>query len=155
MPRWPPPEYRFECEFDAPRAFVFRWCTDYRPDDGRLAGERYDRRVLRRSRSEVVFEDLWWEQDGWRWRHNRVRLYPATRWHAESTANFRTASIDYRLVDLPGGRTRLVFRMRRRPTELYPEQPTAGAMRRELTQMWARYGRQLARDYRAYRRRGR
>lgn len=149
MPRWPPPEYRFSTEFDAPRAFVYRWCTDYRPEDGTITGERYERRILRRTRSEVVFDDLWWERDGGRWRRYRVRLTPPGAWHADSTANFRTASIDYRLVALPGDRTRLHLRMRRRPTELFPAQPTPAAMHRELRRMWSRLGRQLERDYRA------
>lgn len=134
---------------------MFRWCTDYRAKDGAITGEGYARRVLSRSPTQVVYEDLWWEKDGWRWRRYRVRLTPPDRWHAESTANYRDMTIDYRLVDLPDRRTRLDLRIRRRPTALYPHQPTKSEMTADLTRAWDRYARQLERDYRASRRRPR
>lgn len=148
MPRWPPPRYRIRVEFAAPLPFVFRWCTDYGPEDGALAGETYERRVLRRGHREILFEDLWWEKDGWRWRRTRVTLLPPDRWHADSTGNVRDARIGYRLTELPGRRTRLDLEMRRRPTSLHPKQPSRSVLEAELRELWAHYARALNRDFR-------
>jgi len=148
MPRWPSPVYRIRVEFDAPMSFVYRWCTDYRPDDGARAGERYERRILRRTTREVVYEDLWWEKDGWRWRRYRISLRPPDRWHADSHGNIREARIDYHLTELPGQRTRLDFEMRRRPAPGRPGQPSKRTLERELRTLWGRFSAELARDYR-------
>lgn len=152
MPRWPPPTYRFRTEFDVPASFAFRWCTDYRSDDSRRSKENFERRVLERSRSAIVFEDLWPEGRGWGWRHTRITLRPPGRWHADSFGSAREASIDYRVEELPGGRTQFDLVMRRRPSPVRPTQPTRAELDRELRAMWTHYGRAMARDFRASRR---
>ena len=151
VPTWPPPVYRILVDFNAPLPYVFRWCTDYRSDDAVRARESYDRRILRRTRNEVLFEDLWWERDGWRWRRTQVRLHPPDRWHADSIGNIRDASIDYRLTELPEGRTRLELRMRRRPAVGRPGQPARGPFEKELRQLWSHFRRAMMRDYRRVR----
>lgn len=148
MPRWPAPEYRSRTEFRAPVPFVFRWCTDYRPGDDRLAGETYERRVISRTARRVVYEDLWWGHDGWRWRRNEVSLHPPNRWHARSIGNIRDADLDYRLTALPGERTRLDLRMRRRPGVRQPRQPAKRELEAELRRLWENYRRALESDYR-------
>jgi len=153
MTAWPPPVYRLRQEFDAPRSFVFRWCTDYRPDDAARAGEEYERRILARSAREVVYEDLWSEKDGWRWRRYRVTLSPPDRWHAESVGNVREATIDYRLTELAGARTALDLELRRRPvSERFP-QPPRRAMEAELRALWGNYAAALEKEFRRTRRR--
>ncbi len=152
---WPPPVYRISVEFEAPLPFVFRWCTDYRTDDARRAGETYERRILSRTPREVVYEDLWWLADGWRWRRYRVILRPPDRWHADSVGNIRDASLDYRLTALPGDRTQLELVARRRPATGRPGQPPRRAFERELRQLWAHFARELHRDFRRSRVRSR
>ncbi|NNN17217.1 MAG: hypothetical protein HKL79_02495 [Thermoplasmata archaeon] len=148
MVRWPPPRYQIHVEFRAPRKFVYRWCTDYRHDDGHFTKETYDRRILERSKEKVVYEDLWWEPDGWRWRRNVVTLDPPHGWRADSIGNVRTARIDYRLLELGGDRTRLALSMRRCPGLRQRSQPSKVELERELLQMWQRYARALEADYR-------
>lgn len=144
-----PRVYGIRIAFRAPLPFVYRWCTDYRPFDGRLAGDPYDRRILSRSRRRVVLEDLWWEPGGWGWRHTDVSLRPLQGWHADSVGNVRTALIDYRLRALPGDRTELEIRMRRWPTALHPKQPVKRVFEDYLRSMWGNLGRQLEREYRS------
>src|SRR5437763_12673992 len=48
-PSLPGPEYRIKVAFRVPMDYVFAWCTDYTPDDGRLEGEKYARRIDRKS----------------------------------------------------------------------------------------------------------
>ena len=153
MAPWPPPIYRVRQEFDAPLGFVYRWCTDYRRDDAARAGEHYERRILARTAREVIYEDLWSEKDGWRWRRYRVALSPPARWHADSVGNVRDASIDYRLTELPDGRTALDLELRRRPvSERFP-QPSRRAMEAELRSLWGNYAAALEKEFRGRRRR--
>jgi hypothetical protein len=151
MPKWPPPVFRIEIEFDAPRDFAFAWCTDLRPDDATRSKEHYERRILKRSRDTVLCEDLYWQKEGWGWRRNLLTRHPPDHWHVDSLGTYRTASLDYRLEELPGGRSRFSLTMRRRPSEAHPRQPTRAELEGELTRMWTNYGRVLARDYRAHR----
>jgi len=154
MPRWPPPTYRFNTEFDVPASFAFRWCTDYRPDDGERSPEHFERRILRRTRREIVFEDLWPEGRGWGWRHTRVTLRPPYRWHADSFGSAREASLDYRVAELEGGRTRFELVVHRRPSPVQPDQPSHAAFEEELRTLWGHYGRAMRRDFRRSKRHG-
>ena len=141
---WPAPVYEIRIELPAPLDSAYRWCTDYRSDDGRRAGEGYERRVLRRTRRTVLFEDTWWERDGWRWRRTEVELHPPDRWVAHSTGNVRDARITYRLHELPSGHTQLELRMLRRPSVWHPEQPRKAAFESYLRSMWGSLARALA-----------
>lgn len=151
MARWPPPTYRFHLEFDVPVAYAFRWCTDYRTDDSRRSREHFERRILSRTRTSVVYEDLWREGRGWGWRRQTVTLEPPNRWYADSFGNVRHAEIDYRLSELPGKRCRLDIVMHRRPSPAYPKQPSRAAWDADLRHMWTNYRRAMHRDYRARR----
>lgn len=144
---WPSPEYRIQYELPAPVGFAYRWCTDYRTDDGRRAGEPYQRKIVRRDRRGVLFEDLWWESDGWRWRRTEVRLHPPNRWVAYSTGNIRDAEITYRLRPLPNGHSELDLRMKRRPSVWHPAQPRKAPFERDLRRLWRSLSRSLGVEY--------
>jgi hypothetical protein len=148
MSRWPPPEYRVHVVFRAPRDFVFRWCTDYRSDDGKRCGEPFVRKVLERTSKTFVLQDLWTTPKGWFLNQNRTTLFPPSRWHVDSYGNHRILSIDYSLTELPRNRTRLELHVRRKPTKMYPEQPSRRAYESNLTLMWRRFARSLEEDYR-------
>lgn len=146
---WPAPEYRLTVTLEAPLPFAFAWCTDYRADDATRAGERYERRILQRSRNRILYEDLWSQKDGWVWRRYDVRTRPPDRWHADSWGNQRDASLDYLLTPLSEDRTRLDLVMHRRPASGRSYQPSKRALEAELKVLWSNYARALARDYRA------
>jgi len=156
MPRKPTATtYEFRSTFQAPLPYVFRWCTDYSPEDPRLEKENYTRRVLSRSARRVIFEDLYDEPVGWVWSHDVVTLSPPDHWHADIVGTHREWTIDYRLHVLPDGRTGLSFRGRRRPTPLGGRNPPKPQLVRELKALWRNFGRALERDYRAASKRGR
>ncbi len=143
----PGPVYRVEIDFRAPLNYVFRWLTDYRTDDAKREGERYERRVLERSRSRVVFEDLESDADGWAWARVWVTLRPPNAYHAERRGNRREWSVDYRLSSRGPAITHLSFRGRRRG--LVPEKRLSRAQReRVLDGMWQHFRRALEADYR-------
>ena len=141
-----------ERTFRAPLPFVFRWCTDYSPEDPRIEHDQYVRRVLHRDASTVVYEDLGDHlgdrTGGWFLNRQTVTLHPPDHWHAESDGNYRSWSIDYTLRPRPDGTTRLLFRGVRRATPLEEAPPTLAATRRNLNSMWARFAGALERDFR-------
>src|SRR4029077_11206052 len=89
-----PRTYEIWTKFRAPLPFVFRWCTDYTPDDPRLEKDEYTRRIVKRSTRKVVYEDLSDTPDGWMWSHQEVTLRPPNRWHADVTGSHRHWNLD-------------------------------------------------------------
>ena len=155
MPRSPSQRYELRVRFDAPLPFVYRWCTDYRADDPERENENYQRRILTRSKREVVFEDLATESGGWRWSRHTVSLTPPDRWHSDSIGNYREYSLDYTLRPLSGRRTELLLTARRRPALLGGPNPSAARFRLDAGRGWKQLRRSLERDYLRSRRRAR
>lgn len=141
-------EYLVRSTFRAPLPFVYRWCTEYDPEDGRYSGEGYQRRILNRSARQVVFEDLYDTKHGWIWIHRTVQLLPPTRWHAESVGSDRILTVDYLLSELPGECTQLTIHARRRPYATGTANPSKIEWERDVTRNWERFGRVLEKEYR-------
>ena len=139
--------YEVRSTFQVPLPFAFRWCTDYTPRDARYSAERYDRRILRRSGREVVFEDLYDTKQGWIWIRRAVRLLPPARWHADSVGSDRTLSVEYRLSKLSANRTLLTIRARRRPYGIGVRNPSRSSWESSVAANWSRFGRAMERDY--------
>jgi hypothetical protein len=146
--RWPGPSYEVRAVFQAPLDFVYRWCTDFTPHDARYEAEEYTRRILSRSAREVVYEDLESSKQGWFWSHHVVRLMPPNRWHSDSVGSHRAVSLDYRLSRLPGDRTELILRARRRPYGVGGKNPPKSGWEGPVAQSWKNFGRSIERDYR-------
>jgi len=146
--RLPGPDYTVSVVFRAPLAFAYRWCTDFTPDDARLEGETYTRRILHQDRRRVVFEDLESSPAGWHWSRCEVALSPPDRWRMTSVGNYRSIRADYRLTDEGNGRTRFTLTFRRRPGPLPGPRLTRAARERAVTRAWRRFARALERDYR-------
>src|SRR2546422_2012957 len=111
-PTWGGP-YQIDVSFRVPLDFAFAWCTDYTPDDAKLEGDSYERKIVERTPRRVVLEDLSDTKAGWVWSREVVTLQPPNRWHMDGVGNQRDATADYLLTSLPGGRTRLELRWRR------------------------------------------
>jgi hypothetical protein len=108
--------------FKVPLSFVYRWCTDFGPDDGQYSGEdktiNLNRRIIERTPNRVVFENLYDRGRGWAWERHVVTLMPPDRWHSEGKGVYSENVMDYKLTELPDGRTRLDINWRSRPTEM-------------------------------------
>jgi hypothetical protein len=150
---WPNPRYSVRLALRVPLGYAYRWCTDFRPDDALREGMAFERRILRRSARRVVFEDLWWKPDGWRWRRHEVTLFPPDRWHSDSVGNERDAANDYCLTAVSDDRTRLEIRVRRRPASRAPAQPSKRSFEAELLKEWRGFARALEMDFAAVSRR--
>jgi hypothetical protein len=149
---WGGPEYRIRLSFDVPLDFAFAWCTNYSPEDGKLEGESYRRKVVERTARRVVFEDLEETKEGWIWSREVVRLYPPNRWHTDGVGNHRDVMADYVLTRLPDGRTQLDLRWRRRPRNPAAAKLTKAGRETSARRAWKRFRAAMERDYRRSRR---
>jgi hypothetical protein len=147
--RGAPRTYEIRARFRAPLPYVFAWCTDYSADDPRLAKEDAERKIVRRDRRSVVYEDLDELGSGWSWSRQTVTLEPPRRWHAEARGNLRDWSLDYSLKAVGAGVTELLLHGVRTPTALGGANPSRPSLERELRTMWRHYATALERDYRA------
>jgi hypothetical protein len=146
-------EYHVTVVFRAPLRFAYAWCTDYSPKDPKIAGEDkafgLQRRIVSRSREQVVFENLYNHGAGWAWERHSVTLRPPDRWHSDGFGNYHEAHLDYHLSELPGNRTQFDMRWTSRPIGLStgPRSPS-GTVERFVQRLWRIRGRALERDYR-------
>jgi len=146
-PTWGGP-YQIDVSFRVPLDFAFAWCTDYTPDDAKLEGESYQRKIIERSRRRVVFEDLEETKDGWVWGQDVVTLLPPDRWHMDGVGNRRDVTADYKLTKLPDGRTRLHLQWRRRPNVPAAKELTKAQREADALRAWKRFAVAMERDYR-------
>ncbi len=143
-----PDVYAIRTVFRVPLGYAFRWCTDYSPEDGRLSKEGNRRRIVRRSRRQIVYEDLTDTSHGWSWSRQTVTLHPPDRWTAVARGNYRNWQLAYELRSLGTDRTELRMRGVRRPVLLGRRNPSQRLLRAELLRMWRHFGRAMEADYR-------
>ena len=139
--------YQIRQTFRVPLDFAFRWCTDYSPRDGVLAGDGHKRRILSRARRRVVYETLYDYPDGWFWSRQSVSLHPPDRWTATAEGNSRHWDLIYTLRPLGPRTTEFTFRGVRTPTGVGRENPSQQEMKAELNAMWKNFGRAMERDF--------
>jgi hypothetical protein len=146
--KWVGPEYRIRVAFRVPHDFAFAWCTDYTPEDAKLEGESYRRKIIERTARRVIFEDLEETKAGWIWSRDVVTLRPPNRWHVDGIGNERDYMADYVLSSLPDGRTQLDLRWRRRPKVPAAAKATKAERQATALRAWNRFGAAMERDYR-------
>ena len=74
--------YRFIQRFSVPAREAFEWCTDYRPEDLALMGEKGKRRIKRLTKDTIILEEVVAQEDGRIRKVKLVRLNPRTlSWH--------------------------------------------------------------------------
>jgi hypothetical protein len=149
--RWPGPEYHVKAVFRAPMRYVFSWCTDFDPHDDRREKDQYTRKIIERTGRRVIFEDLVDSDQGWNWARHVVSLHPPNHWHSDSVGTHRTLTIDYLLTALPGDRTRLNLRWKRRRTALATTRVSKRTIEKSTTQAWRNFARELEKDYHKFR----
>ncbi len=149
---WVGPEFRLSVSFRAPLDFVYRWCTDYTPEDAALEKETYERKIVEQTPRRVVFEDLEDSPNGWDWSRAVVSLRPPNRWHMDAVGNNRDVAADYVLSSLANGWTRLDLRWKRRPKVPDAKRRTKAEREASATRAWHHFAAALERDYKRSRR---
>lgn len=146
-------EYHVSVIFRAPLRFAYAWCTDYSPEDVKIAGEDkafgLHRRIVLRTPRQVVFENLYDHGKGWAWERHSVTLTPPDRWHSDGYGNYHESHLDYHLTELSDSRTRFDMRWMSRPIGLStgPRAPVP-TVERFVEKLWTARARALERDFR-------
>jgi hypothetical protein len=98
--------YKISETFNAPKDFVFNWCTDFREDDYKMTGSTARRRFLERTKDRIIwvvrYKDGKRSVEGVR----AVWLKPPNSWHFDTCGDGREVG-DYNLHELRNGKTRL------------------------------------------------
>jgi hypothetical protein len=137
----------------APLGFAYSWCTDFSPEDPKLAEEdrsiHLQRRIVDRTPRRVVFENVYDEGKGWAWEQHTVTLTPPDRWHSDGFGLYHESHLDYRLFELDPVRTRFEMDWTSKPSPRSTgRRPTKKGIEKFVTGLWRRRGRSLERDYR-------
>jgi hypothetical protein len=139
--------------FRAPLGFSYAWCTDYTPQDGKYAGEdrtlHLQRRIIKTSSRQVVFENLYDVGKGWGWERHVVTLLPPNRWHCEGKGNQDEAILDYELRPLSKETTRFDMRWKSRPIgSAHGRRTPASIIEEYVTKLWKKRAGALEHEYR-------
>lgn len=102
-------KYRLTETFDAPKEYVFAWCTDFREDDGKFLGSKTERKILEKTPERVVWRVRHKDGKGFTEGVRAVWLDPPNSWHLDTCGDGREVG-DYRLTSLGKKRTRLDMR---------------------------------------------
>lgn len=139
--------YKVSVTFNAPIDFVFKWCTDFREDDGKMTGSKTKRHFLERTKKRIIWVVSYNEGGEPKEGVRVVRLMPPDAWHFDTCGDSREAG-DYKLVSLSKNKTRLdlVFNVtydNRKDVE------SRDTWQKETKDLWAVYSKYLEKDYKA------
>jgi len=98
--------YRLSQTFNAPKEFVFDWCTDFREDDYKMTGSTARRRFLERTKDRIIWVVNYRQGKRSMEGVRAVWLKPKDSWHFDTCGDGREIG-DYQLKELKGGKTRL------------------------------------------------
>jgi hypothetical protein len=137
--------YKISKTFNAPKDFVFAWCTDFREDDYKMTGSTARRRFLERTKDRIVWVVRY--KDGKRFVEGirAVWLKPPNSWHLDTCGDGRELG-DYKLTELKNRKTRLdmIFNV----TYDEPgEAESQGSWMKDAKHNWSAYGKFLEQDY--------
>jgi hypothetical protein len=140
--------YHLSQKFNAPKDFVYSWCTDYREEDPMMLGSKLRRRFIERTSERVI----WWVDEGGKKEGKPqpirvVWLSPPDRWHLETCGDGFEMG-DYKVIALGAEKTRLDMEF----TVAFDDRRLAEAskmMEANGRNHWKAYAKFLERDYKA------
>ncbi len=120
---------------DAPLRYVYDWCTDFRPDDAKLARSEQKHRVVKTGPERLVRIKV--ARRGGRnpvMNVEVVRLSPPNAWHKDTIGEEDLDSMDYTLSPLGPERTRFSLVMVER--WMVPKYPKKADWVRSSSKYW-------------------
>ena len=99
-------KYRLSETFNAPKEYVFAWCTDFREDDNKLIGSKTERKILEKTPERVVWVVRYKDGKGFTEGVRAVWLDPPNAWHLDTCGDGREVG-EYKLKSLGKSKTRL------------------------------------------------
>ncbi len=133
---------------DAPLRYVYDWCTDFRPDDGKLSGSKSRSRVVKVSPRRLVRIRI--AHDGTRdprMAVELIRLRPPNAWHKDTIDEIDLDTIDYKLAALGPNKTRISVAIVER--WMVPKYPRKADWVRRSSEYWDRLVQAIEERYRS------
>jgi hypothetical protein len=140
--------YRHSRVLNASIKFAYDWCTDFSPEDAKIAGAKFPRIVLEKTRRRVVYASYKQGSDGKPKLAVRVvTLHPkAYSWHLDYFAEEDLEMGDYKLTKLGNEKTKLSLRLDNKWKK--GRGPTKSEFESSTAHTWDKYAPALERDYR-------
>ena len=137
--------YRVTKVINAPIAFVYKWCTDYREDDSKIVGSRTRRIILQKNRRRVVFTTTQRHLGKMISTVRIVTLHPQNAWHLEKLGDEVDEIGNYHLTRLGPRKTRLnmVFNAKYKVANASTSEEDA----KEASRVWEKFKAALEEDY--------
>ena len=141
----PQVKYGITVIFDAPLAYVYRWCTDFSDEDPKIINAPYTRHVIEKTKSRSIWIQHY-SRDGVEKEGVRiVTMTPPKSWHLESVNEELNRTGDYKLTPLGCGKTKLDIRLSTKYFTVEPE--PAKKLTEGLAEDWVKYKAALQKDY--------
>jgi hypothetical protein len=132
---------------NAPARYVYEWCTDFREDDPSLTGSKSQRKILKRTKKQVIYAQLYTGADGGqKVAVNIVALNPPSSWHLDYFGEEDDETGDYRIRALGKEESRLDMVFKEKWKNI-AKVPTLGEQAKQTSDVWDKYVRALERDY--------
>jgi hypothetical protein len=133
---------------NAPKKFVYEWCTDFSSEDPKMTGSGNVRRIIEKTRKKAVYVNTYEGEDGKpKMNVNIVALKPSSFWHLDQFGEEDNETGDYKLTRLGKNKTRLdmVFKESWKDIAQIPsiDEQSAGIHR-----VWDKYISVLEKEYR-------
>lgn len=128
-----------------PLQFVYDWCTDYRESDPQIAGTKSKRKILMKTKHQVIWVASYRSSGKIRNAVDVVTLHPPNAWHLDFIGDEDDLTGDYTLTSLGARKTRLDmtfkvhYKVRNAPSKA---QDVKG-----LHEVWDKYVAALQKDY--------
>jgi hypothetical protein len=140
---------QFRCSIskiiNAPIAYVYNWCTDFRADDPKIIGAPYTRNVIEKTKKRAVWIQHYTrdgvEKEGIRY----VTLSPPNSWHMEGVNEEMDRTGDYSLRPLGKDKTKLQIVIRTRYKSIEPE--PVSKLKENISADWEKYKAALEKEY--------
>ena len=132
---------------NAPIKYVYEWCTDFRSDDGKFSSSKTRQRVIHVGSDRVVriIEGVT-PIESPKVAVELVRLIPPDAWHKDQIGVTDLDAVDYKLVRLGSGRTRVTLSLTER--WMTRTHPTRSQWVRNANERWDNLVAALEEDYR-------
>ena len=134
---------------DAPRRYVYDWCTDYRDTDPQITGSKSQRRVLEKTKKRAIYVQIYEGADGKeKVAVDIVTLKPPSSWHLDYFGEEDDEIGEYHLRKLGEGKTRLDMVFKEKWKDI-TKIPSIEEQIRSTNEVWDKYVAALEKEYKS------
>ncbi len=139
--------YHISKIMNAPLTFVYKWCTDFREDDGKITGSKSIRKILIKNKRRIVYADEYGSSGTTKGDVSIVSLFPPNAWHLDNIGDDLDETGDYDLSREGKNKTRLEMTFRVKYKEGVRDVPTKAEWEKDTDDFWDKLVAALEMDY--------